>query len=317
MRVRVNSQNLLFFKRLLMKHEHRPRLDKLSDIHEYKGATKNRLILSMVITASVMVIEVIGSMLTGSLALASDAGHMFTHLFALAISFTAIIIACKEPCHHRTYGFFRAEILAALFNSIFLFAVTAYIFYQGIERLLHPQPVLGFEMSLVALAGLAANGLSILILRNSMRNDLNVRGAFLHMFADAASSVVIIIGAIIVTYTGWYFIDPLLGIGISILIFVWAFGLLRDSVNVLMETAPKGINIELVTAQIKENIPEVVAINDMHIWEITSGMYSLSAHIEAEITTENLRELIDRVNKVLVDKFAIEHTTLQIVPKSK
>ena len=300
-----------------MKHEHQPRLDKLSDIYEYKGATKNKLILSMVITASVMVVEVIGSIFTGSLALASDAGHMFTHLFALAISFTAIIVACKKPCHHRTYGFYRAEILAALFNSIFLFAVTAYIFYQGIERLLHPQPVLGFEMLLVAFAGLAANGLSILILRNSIRNDLNVRGAFLHMFADTASSVAIIIGAVIVTYTGWYFIDPLLGIGISILIFVWAFGLLRDSVNVLMETAPKSINIELVTAQIKENIPEIGAITDMHIWEITSGMYSLTAHVVAEVSTENLQELIDRINKVLADRFAIEHTTLQIVPKSK
>jgi cobalt-zinc-cadmium efflux system protein len=218
-----------------MKHKHQPRMDKLSDIHEYKGATKNSLILAIIITASVMVIEVIGSLLTRSLALASDAGHMFTHLFALVISFTAIIVACKEPCHHRTYGYYRAEILAALFNSIFLFAVTTYIFYQGIERLLNPQPVLGFEMFIVALAGLAANGFSIILLRNNMRNDLNIRGAFLHMFADAASSVAIIIGAVIVTQTGWYFIDPLLGIGISVLIFVWAFGLLRDSINVLME----------------------------------------------------------------------------------
>ena len=239
---------------------------------------------------------------------------MFTHLFALAISFTAIIIACKEPCHHRTYGYYRAEILAALFNSIFLFAVTAYIFYEGIVRLLNPQPVLGFEMFLVALAGLAANGLSILILRNSMRNDLNVRGAFLHMFADTASSVVIIIGAIIVTYTGWYFIDPLLGIGISILIFVWAYGLLRDSINVLMETAPKGINIEIVSASIKESIPEIVSINDMHIWEITSGMYSLTAHMKADLSNENLKEIIDRINRLLADKFSIEHTTLQIEP---
>ena len=143
----------------------------------------------MIITASVMVIEIIGSILTGSLALGSDASHMFTHSFALAISFAAILIACKEPCHHRTYGSYRAEILAALFNSIFLFGITAYIFYQGIERLLNPQPVLGFEMLLVALVGLAANGLSMILLRGSTRNDLNVKGAFLHMFADTASSV--------------------------------------------------------------------------------------------------------------------------------
>ena len=299
-----------------MKHNHRPKVDTFSDIHEYKNVTKNRLVLSMIITASVMVIEVVGSILTGSLALGSDAGHMFTHLFALAISFTAIIISCKEPCHHRTFGYYRAEILAALFNSIFLFGVTAYIFFQGIERLLKPQPVLGFEMLLVALAGLAANGISILILRNSIRNDLNVKGAFLHMFADTASSILIIIGAIVVSFTGWYIIDPLLGIGISILIFVWAFGLMRDSINVLMETAPKGINVDVVTVEIKKNIPEVTAISDMHIWEITSGMYALTAHIEANITSSgNVSEIIHRLNKLLNDKFGIEHTTIQIEPK--
>jgi cobalt-zinc-cadmium efflux system protein len=301
-----------------MKHNHRPKVDSLSDIHEYKNVTKNRLVLSMIITASFMVIEVIGSILTGSLALGSDAGHMFTHLFALAISFAAIIISCKEPCHHRTYGYYRAEILAALFNSIFLFGVTAYIFFQGIERLLNPQPVLGFEMFLVALAGLAANGISILILRNSARNDLNVRGAFLHMFADTASSVLIIIGAIVVSLTGWYIIDPLLGIGISILIFVWAFGLMRDSINVLMETSPKGINSDVVIAEIKKNVPEVTSIGDMHIWEITSGMYSLTAHIEANITSsDNVSEIIHRINKLLNDKFGIEHTTLQLESKSE
>jgi cobalt-zinc-cadmium efflux system protein len=173
-------------------------------------------------------------------------------------------------------------------------------------------------MLLVALAGLAANGISILILRNSSRNDLNVRGAFLHMFADTASSVLIIIGAIVVSLTGWYIIDPLLGIGISILIFVWAFGLMRDSINVLMETSPKGINSDVVTAEIKKNVPEVTSISDMHIWEITSGMYSLTAHIEANITgTGNVSEIIHRINKLLTDKFGIEHTTIQMESKNE
>lgn len=193
-----------------MKHSHKPKRESLSEIDEYKNVAKSRLVLSMIVTAVVMVIEIIGSVLSGSLALGSDTGHMFTHLFALIISFAAIVIAAKEPCHHRTFGFYRAEILAALFNSIFLFGVTAYIFYEGIMRLLNPQPVMGFEMLMVALLGLAANGISILLLRGSSHNDLNVRGAFLHMFADTISSVAIIIGAVIVTYTNWYIIDPLL-----------------------------------------------------------------------------------------------------------
>jgi len=298
-----------------MKHPHRPKQDSLSNIHEYRSVAKNKLVLSMVITAAVMVVEVIGSILTGSFALGSDAGHMFTHLFALAISFVAIVIASKEPCHHRTYGFYRAEILAALFNSIFLFGVTAYIFYQGIDRLLNPQPVLGFEMLIVAVLGLAANGLSILILRGNVRSDLNIRGAFLHMFADTASSVVIIIGAVIVSLTNWYIIDPLLGIGISVLIFVWAWSLLRDSVNVLLETAPKGMDIDTVSAKLKEKIPEITQITDMHIWEITSGMYSLTAHMEADLTNyENTNQLIDKINYILDEEYGIEHTTIQIEP---
>ena len=269
----------------------------------------------MAITVSVMVVEVIGSILTGSLALGSDAGHMFTHLFALTISFVAIVIACKEPCHHRTYGFYRAEILAALFNSIFLFGVTAYIFYRGVERLLHPQPVLGFEMLLVALLGLAANGLSILILRGSVRSDLNVKSAFLHMFADTVSSVVIIVGAVIVSLTKWYFIDPLLGIGISILIFVWAWSLLKDSINVLLETAPKGMEVDTVGSQLREKILEITQITDMHIWEITSGMYSLTAHIEVDPANyEKISQILDKINKLLDEKYGIEHTTIQFEP---
>jgi cobalt-zinc-cadmium efflux system protein len=296
-----------------MKHSHRPKQDSISNIHEYRSVARNKLLLSMVITGTVMVVEVIGSILTGSLALGSDAGHMFTHLFALAISFVAIVIACKEPCHHRTYGFYRAEILAALFNSIFLFGVTAYIFYQGIERLLNPQPVLGFEMLLVALLGLAANGLSILILRGSVKSNLNIKSAFLHMFADTISSVAIIVGAVIVTLTHWYFIDPLIGIGISILIFVWAWSLLKDSVNVLLETAPKGMDIDAVGSELKEKIPEIIQITDMHIWEITSGMYSLTAHIGVNLANyDETSQILNKINKLLDEKYGIEHTTIQI-----
>jgi cobalt-zinc-cadmium efflux system protein len=293
-----------------MKHSHKPKRESLSEIDEYKNVAKSRLVLSMIVTAVVMVIEIIGSILSGSLALGSDAGHMFTHLFALIISFAAIVIAAKEPCHHRTFGFYRAEILAALFNSIFLFGVTAYIFYEGIMRLLNPQPVMGFEMLLVALLGLAANGISILLLRGSAHNDLNVRGAFLHMFADTASSVVIIIGAVIVTYTHWYIIDPILGIGISIVIFVWAWGLMRDSVNVLLETAPKGMTTDIITAELKQNIPAIKDITDLHIWEITSGMYSLTAHVT--IYDGDTKQILRGINRVLDEKHGIEHTTIQL-----
>jgi cobalt-zinc-cadmium efflux system protein len=295
-----------------MKHSHQPKHDTISNIHEYRNVAKNRLALAMTVTGSVMAVEFIGSLITGSLALGSDAGHMFTHLFALSISLMAIIIASRAPTHNRTYGFYRVEILAALINSLFLFAVTGIIFYEGVLRLLYPQPVLGLEMLVVAVIGLVANGLSILILRNSVRSDLNIRSAFLHMFADTVSSVIIIVGAVIVSLTQWYFVDPLLGIGISILILIWAWQLFRDSVNVLLETVPKGMSVGEITAQLKTQVPEIKEVTDMHIWEITSGMYSFTAHIKIKALDYcTAGQLLEKVNKFLDEKHGIQHTTVQ------
>ncbi|MBL7074449.1 cation transporter [candidate division KSB1 bacterium] len=295
-----------------MKHPHRPKIrDSLDHLHEYRRVERNKLKLTMAITGSVMVIEVIGGILTNSLALLSDAGHMFTHFFALGISFGAIIIASKDPCHHRTFGFYRVEILAALFNSLFLFAVTAYILYEGIERLIHPESILGLQMFLVAVVGLIVNVISVLILRGSTRDDLNVRGAFLHMLADTVSSVVIVIGAIILYFTNWYIIDPLLGIGISLVIFMWAWGLFRDAINILLEAAPRGVNIDVVSAELKKEVPEIQGIHDMHIWVITSNMYSLTAHIGIGENRRKSKEVLKRINRLLNEKYDIEHTTIQ------
>jgi cobalt-zinc-cadmium efflux system protein len=295
-----------------MTHSHQPKEESRSNLHEYHHVAKNRLALAMAVTGAVMILEFVGSILSGSLALGSDAWHMFTHLFALAISLVAITLACKQPCHHRTYGFYRVEILAALFNSIFLFAVTGFILYEGIIRLIHPQPIAGFEMLIVALFGLLANGISILLLHNSVKTNLNIKSAFLHMFADTASSVVIIIGAVVVSLTGWYIIDPILAIGISVLIFVWAGQLFRDSVNVLLETAPKGMNVDVITAELKKDFPEIVKITDMHIWEITSNMYSFTAHIQIQkVDYEKSKVLLEKINRVLDEKWGIEHTTIQ------
>jgi cobalt-zinc-cadmium efflux system protein len=295
-----------------MTHSHKPQQESLAGIHEFRGVAKNRLALSIAVTASVMVLEIIGSVITGSLALGSDAGHMFTHLFALIISFVALSLACKKPCHHRTYGFYRAEIIAALLNSLFLFAVTGYLFYEGIMRLLNPQPVVGLEMFVVALFGLAANGISILLLRGHAHDDLNVKGAFLHMFADTASSVAIIIGAVIVSLTNWYIIDPLLGIGISVVIVIWAWGLFRDSVNVLLESAPKGMNTDDITAALKTQVSGIVDIVDMHVWEITSNLYAFTAHIKIDTNDpQQSNQILENINKVLKEKYGIEDITIQ------
>jgi cobalt-zinc-cadmium efflux system protein len=167
-------------------------------------------------------------------------------------------------------------------------------------------------MLIVAMFGLIANGFSILLLRGSVKSDLNIRSAFLHIFADTASSVVIIFGAIAVSLTNWYIIDPLLGIGISILILVWAWGLFKDSVNILLETAPKGMNIDEVSSELKKRIPDIVEITDMHIWEITSNMYSFAAHIRiGAVDYTKSKEILDKINELLDQKYGIEHATVQ------
>jgi cobalt-zinc-cadmium efflux system protein len=296
-----------------MKHSHKPGAeDSFGHLHEYRSTEKKKLKLTMAITGCVMIVEVIGGFLTNSLALLSDAGHMFTHFFALGISFAAIIIASKEPCHHRTYGFYRAEILAALFNSLFLFAVTAYILYAGIRRLIQPKPILGLQMFLVAAIGLAVNAISVWILGGSARDDLNIKGAFLHVLADTVSSIVIVFGAIVLYFTNWYFIDPVLAIGISLMIFIWAWRLSRDSIDILLETAPKGMNIEELGAELSRAIPEIQDINDIHVWVITSNMYSFTAHIAiGQANRSRSNEILKAINKLLSEKYNIEHTTIQ------
>ena len=201
-------------------HTHHSFSDRL---FEYRSTEKRKLILSLVITFIVMGVEVVGGILTHSIALISDAGHMFTHCFAIGISLIAIQIARKPLCHHRTFGLYRAEILAAFVNGIFLLIVAGIIVYEAVERILNPQEILGPQMLIVAIIGLVTNIFSIWILHGSHKEDLNVRSVFFHMIADAASSVGIIIAAIVIMSTQWHILDPLVSIGISAAIVYWAW----------------------------------------------------------------------------------------------
>lgn len=306
-----------------MVHSHRPvpahkhHEGEFHQVEEYRSVERGKLKLTMIITGVVMVIEVAGGIYTNSLALLSDAGHMFTHFVALGIALLAIIIAGREAGRHRTFGLYRVEILAALFNSLFLFGVTVFIFKEGVERLLAPEPIMGLQTFYVALAGLCVNLVSAWILYGTSRQDLNVRGAFLHMLADTFSSMAIIVGAVIIFYTDWFVVDALLSIGISCVIFVWAWGLFRDSINVLLEAAPRGMDSEEISNRLMETIKEIEGIEDIHIWEITSNMYSLSAHIRVDGNMDLAAsgELLSRINRLLDEEYDIHHTTLQLIHK--
>ncbi|MBM3253554.1 MAG: cation transporter [Candidatus Omnitrophica bacterium] len=297
-----------------MKHSHKPKQTSVADkLFEYRSVEKKKLKLTMAITGIMMVAEIVGGLLTNSLALISDAGHMFTHFFALAISFGAILCANRESCHHRTFGFYRIEILAALFNSVFLFAVTIWILTEGIKRIIHPASVLSLQMFVIAVMGLIVNLVSAWILHAAGKEDLNVKSAFLHMWADTLSSVGIVIGAVIIYFTKWNIIDPILSIIIAVLIVGWGWSLFKDSVNILLESTPKGINSDQVSEVLIRENPEIKEITDLHIWEITSKMYSMTAHIrlKTELEKEGTKKVLYNIKDILNKKFDVEHTTIE------
>lgn len=297
-----------------MKHPHRPKQTSSTDhLFEYRLVEKRKLKQAIAVTAIVMVAEIIGGFLTNSIALISDAGHMFTHSFALLISLGAILCATKPACHHRTYGIYRIEILAALFNSLFLFGVTGWIAFESIKRIIYPEPILSLPMLIVAIVGLIANFISAWLLHGTSKSDLNLRSAFLHMLADTVSSLVIIIGAVIIHFTGWNFIDPILSIGIALVILSWGWGLFKDAVRILLESVPKGISTDEVSKVLMKENPGIKQITDLHIWEITSKMYSMTVHIKlkGELERANVRELLNKIKQSVNERFDIEHTTIE------
>jgi cobalt-zinc-cadmium efflux system protein len=279
---------------------------------EYKAHEKRRLILSMAVTGLVMVVEIAGGILSNSMALLSDAGHMFTHLFALGIALAAIYIASRDPRRHHTFGLYRVEVLAALLNSLFLFAVTVVIVWESVALLMHPVPVRAVEMLAVAALGLVANLASMYLLQHAAHGDMNIKSAFIHVIGDAASSVGVVVGAIVIHYTGWNIIDPLLAVGIALIIALWAMGMFRDAVNVLLETAPKGMDVDTLRTELQREIPELGTIYDLHIWVITTNMYMFSAHIAlARRHVDAMDRIRDRINTWLGERHEIEHTTIE------
>ncbi|MFX0015865.1 MAG: cation diffusion facilitator family transporter [Promethearchaeota archaeon] len=295
--------------------------DTLSEsLFEYRTVERNRLLLSLFITSFTMFIEVVGGLLTNSLALISDAGHMFTHSFAIGISLVAIIFARKPPCHHRTYGLYRTEVLAAFINGLFLLLIVITLFYEAMLRIINPLEILATEMFVVALIGLTVNLTSIAILQGSDRRDLNIKGLFYHIIGDTASSVGIVIAAIVIFFTGWSFIDPLVSFFISVIIAVWAVGILRDSARILLEMAPKGLTIDIITDELKNRFPEIEELFNVHLWTITSEMLVFSTHLKPrnpDISSSDQEELISGISQFLQENFNVIESTIQLNNKAQ
>jgi cobalt-zinc-cadmium efflux system protein len=294
-------------------HDHDHGHDHAFGLHQApEGGQKKDLLIALSITVLRMVVEVIGGLLSNSLALLSDAGHMLTDNLALLLSFFALKFAAMPATERKTFGFYRLEILAALLNGIALVLLSLYIMYQAYQRMIHPQPVAGTLMLIVALIGLAANVIGALFLFKHSHANLNIRGAYLHIVGDALSSIGVVIGGIIILYTGWYLIDPILSIMISLVIIYGSWSLVRESVNILLESVPAHINIETVAMELAK-VKGVREAYHIHVWTITSGVYALSAHVLIDDQpVSGCRNIVDEIKDLLSDKFNVLHSTIQL-----
>lgn len=293
---------------------HHPRTDEAT----FRAGTirvgeRRRLALVMLLTGTTMVAEFIGGWWTGSMALLADAFHMLTHLLAVGISYAAIWIALLPTPPEKTYRNWRAEILGALFSAMTLIPIALFVIYEAVDRYLHPRPIEVTGMLIVASIGLAVNLVSALSLHHHSKENLNVRGAFLHMVADSASSVgVLAAGGILLVRPDFLWFDPLAAGLISVLILFWAWGLLRKSCGVLLEAAPAHVDLPRLMADLRK-VDGVSDVHDVHVWTITSQMYALTAHVRLDrnVPLSETEEVGHRIQHLLDETYHINHATLQ------
>lgn len=278
--------------------------------HDHRAESRRALAVALALTASFTVVEVVGGFFTGSLAVLADAVHMLSDNVSLAIALVAAWLAAKPETPQRTFGYKRAEVLAALANGVLLVALAIWIFVEAAMRLSDPPEVLGGWMLVIALVGLGVNIAAASVLWGARGESLNVEGALRHVGADLLGSVGIAVAAVVILATGWLEADPLVSFVIGVLVLASAWGILRDATSILLESSPKEIDTEALGARLA-GAPGVVEVHDLHVWTITSGFMALSAHVlvrPGEDCHARRREL----ERLLRDEFGIAHTTLQV-----
>lgn len=279
-----------------------------------RGAERRGLLLAVVTTTTILFAEAVGGWLSNSLALLADAGHMLSDALALVLAYAALALAERPATRSKTYGWYRLEILAALLNGVVLVVISGFIAWEAWERFLDPPAVDLPLMLIVAFVGLLANGLGMYFL-SGHAHSLNMRGAYLHVLGDLLSSVGVVVGGLAMWATGAYWVDPMLSVLISVIIVVGAWRLLRESVDVLLEATPVGIEHEAVETRLAE-IEGVQGIHDLHIWSLTSGVNALSCHVEVRAEMlERCQELLDAIRHIAREEFSISHVTAQIEPE--
>ena len=279
--------------------------------HTHANSTARKLQFSLWITVVFIVVEFIAGIKADSLALLSDAGHNFTDALALGLAWFAFYLQSKPPNATKTFGYQRAGVLSAFVNAVTLVALAFFIFYESYQRFLAPREVQENIMIAVAGAGLVVNISVMIALHADSRHDINIRGAFMHMLGDALSSVGIIIGGVVIAYTRLPWIDPLLSVLIALLILWSAWDIIRESLNILLEGFPRGMDHENV-CQALAGVEGVVDVHDLHIWSLSSNAHALSCHaLINDLPPSASDQILQRINLVLENNFRIRHTTIQ------
>ena len=280
--------------------------------HAHNNSNMRRVVIALVLTGIFMVVEVIGGILSGSLALLADAGHMLTDTMALALAAVAFQVSKRPADTTLTYGYQRFQILAAFVNGLSLLFIVGWILYEAVNRFIAPQEVMGETMLIVAVAGLVVNIISFTVLHGGDRENLNIRGAALHVAGDLLGSIAAIVAAVVIIYTGWMQIDPILSIAVAILILKSAWVLVKRSAHVLLEGAPEWLDVDTMREHLIGKIPEVVSIHHVHVWGLTPQDLMLTMHLCVSAQPENPTDIIRRVKAQLREEYGIGHSTIEI-----
>jgi len=283
----------------------------MSASHDHAGTGNERLLwIALALTGTFMFAEAAAGFITGSLALVSDAAHMLTDAAALAIALAAVRVAKRPADLSRTYGYYRFEILAAAFNALLLFGVAIYILVEAYSRLRQPPEIQTGIMMVVAIIGLVVNAISMRLLSSGKESSLNMKGAYLEVWSDMLGSLGVIAGALVIRFTGWTWVDPLIAVGIGLWVLPRTWILLKESLNILLEGVPGGIELAQIESALMR-VQGVQGVHDLHVWALTTGKPTLTVHLlhEAGMDTDALLAL---VKQALEREFAIYHSTLQL-----
>jgi cobalt-zinc-cadmium efflux system protein len=277
---------------------------------------RRRLVVVLAITASIVVVQIIGGIVADSLALLADAGHMFTDFAGVLLALIAVTFAARPATPERTFGYYRVEILAAVANAMLLIAVAVFIFWQAWLRWSEPPDVAGWLMLGVAVLGLVASIIALAVLRGGARESLTIRGAYLEVLGDTLGSLAVIVAALVIAITGWVRADVIASVVVALMILPRTWSLLREAIDVLLEATPRGVDMSEVRRHILE-VDGVLDAHDLHVWTITSGLPVVSVHVvvdDAVLNDQGGARVLDRLGQCLGEHFDVEHCTFQLEP---